>query len=69
VAWALAGIKLLQENPLGYGLLTLSFERLSKQKWENSLLGLTHSGWIDFSLGYGILGLLLFIGASFGVWG
>lgn len=68
VAWALAGIKLLQENPLGYGLLTLSFERLSKQKWENSLLGLTHSGWIDFSLGYGILGLLLFIGASFGVW-
>jgi hypothetical protein len=68
ITWALAGVELLKENPLGYGLLTLSFERLSKQKWENSLLSMTHSAWVDFGLGYGFIGIFLLISASIGAW-
>lgn len=68
ISWAIAGFQLLQENPMGYGLLTTSFDRLSKPKWENSNLGLTHSGWIDFGLGYGFMGLLILLSASFVAW-
>jgi hypothetical protein len=68
ISWALAGIELILENPLGYGLLTLSFDYLSKNKWPESQLGLTHSGWIDFSLGYGIVGLVLFLFSCLAAW-
>ena len=68
ITWALAGARLLKENPLGYGYLTLSFDHLSKAKWPGSHLGLTHSGWLDFSLGYGMIGGVLLLLASAGVW-
>lgn len=68
IAWATVGTRLLLENPQGYGLLTLSFDRLSKQKWPGSLLSMTHSGWIDFALGYGIPGVLLLICTSLLTW-
>jgi O-antigen ligase len=68
ITWFIAGIDLLKENPLGYGLLTTSFDKLSKQKWPDSLLGLTHSGWLDFSLGYGILGFFLMAYAFVRAW-
>jgi hypothetical protein len=68
IAWARAGTRLLLENPLGYGLLTLSFDKLSKQQWPGSHLSMTHSGWIDFALGYGIPGVLLLFCASLALW-
>lgn len=68
VSWALAGLKLAKENPLGYGLMTLSFDHLTKAKWPNSFMSQTHSAWLDFTLGYGIPGALLLIVALFLVW-
>lgn len=68
IAWATAGTKLLFENPQGYGLLTLSFDHLTKKKWPDSHLSMTHSGWIDFALGYGIPGLFLLFSASLICW-
>lgn len=65
VAWWHAGLKLLQENPWGYGLINHSFGALAIQKWTNfhkpdgKNRGATHSGWLDFALGFGIPGLLL----------
>ena len=65
VAWGHAGLKLLQENPWGYGLIHHSFGALAIQKWpdfrkpDGKNRGATHSGWLDFALGFGIPGLLL----------
>ena len=66
--WALAGLKLAKENPLGYGLMTLSFDHLTKAKWPNSFMSQTHSGWLDFTLGYGIPGLSLLAAALVLAW-
>ena len=66
--WLLAGIKLISENPLGYGLMTLSFDHLTKAKWPNSFMSQTHSAWLDFALGYGIPAVTLFSVALFLAW-
>ena len=62
-AWAKEGIKLIIENPLGYCLVERSFGHLAKEKWPDSLLHQSHSGWIDLTLGIGIPGLLLILSA------
>lgn len=67
VAWFIVGLRLLHENPFGYGLLTLSFDHLTKTKWPDSILSMTHSGFLDFALGYGYLGIGLLLISSFGV--
>jgi len=67
VAWGRAGLELLREHPLGYGLIHRSFGAPAVQKWSDShkpdgkTRGATPSGWLDFSLGFGILGLLLLL--------
>lgn len=64
-AWAMAGLRLISENPQGYGLIHHSFGALAIKKWtdfskpDGKTRGATHSGWIDFTLGLGIPGLLL----------
>jgi hypothetical protein len=58
-SWALIGGQLVVENPLGYGLLSLSFGELAKERWPESELSWSHSAWIDFTLGYGIPGFFL----------
>lgn len=58
-AWAIVGLRLLAENPLGYGLMSTSFNPLGKAKWPESDLSWTHSAWLDFALGYGLPGVLL----------
>ena len=68
IAWAIAGSRLLMEEPLGYGLMSVSFEALGKEKWPDSDLSWTHSAWLDFGLGYGIPGLLLLAGATCLAW-
>jgi hypothetical protein len=61
-AFATEGVKLLLENPLGYGLVDESFKYLTKANFPKgqdlTIVG-THSGWLDFSLGLGIPGLFL----------
>lgn len=65
VSWARAGLELLKDHPLGYGLINHSFGALAIQKWsdfhkpDGNNRGATHSGWLDFALGFGVPGLLL----------
>jgi hypothetical protein len=68
IAWAIIGTKLLAQNPLGYGLLSLSFGELSREKWPDAETSWSHSAWLDFALGYGIPGLLILLLATFLVW-
>lgn len=63
VSWAKVGIKLIEQNPLGYGLIERSFGRQAKVSWPDSLLHQSHSGWIDLTLGIGIPGAILLLGA------
>lgn len=65
VSWATAGLELLEEHPFGYGQINHSFGAMAIQKWgdfhkpDGNNRGATHSGWLDFGLGFGIPGLLL----------
>lgn len=64
-AWATAGIKLVGEHPLGYGLINHSFGALALEQWPDFYKPVgkyrhaSHSGWLDFTLGFGIPGLVL----------
>lgn len=61
-SWAVAGIQLIAKEPFGYGSINNSFQgMLSRQKIEHNVPGQTHSGWIDFALGFGIPGILIII--------
>ena len=67
VAWAVVGIDLIKQYPFGYGSVNRSFVgMLNHAKIEHQLHSQTHSGWIDFGLGYGIPGLIL-LGSAFGL--
>jgi len=59
LAWGKEGIKLIIQNPFGYGLIERSFGHLAKINWPDSNLHQSHSGWIDLTLGLGIPGFLL----------
>ncbi len=61
ISWAIAGSKLLIKYPNGYGLLSLSFDKISKKEWPGSILSMTHSGFLDFALGYGFIGIGLLL--------
>ena len=66
-AWFAAGVRLLSENPLGFGLIHHSFGWLASEKWldfyrpTGNLLGATHSAWLDMTLGIGLPGMLFII--------
>jgi hypothetical protein len=64
IAWAIVGSRLLIEEPLGYGLMSVSFADLGKERWPDSDLSWTHSAWLDFALGYGLPGLFLLASAA-----
>lgn len=59
ISWAIVGTRLLMQNPLGYGLLSLSFGGLGKQIWPNAQISWTHSAWLDFALSYGLPALIM----------
>lgn len=62
MAWATAGVHLILKEPLGYGSVNNSFKgMLNHQKIEHNVPGQTHSGWVDFALGFGIPGILIII--------
>ena len=67
-AWMHVALRLVNENPLGYGLVERSFGYLSQKRWPNSTLTQSHSGWLDFTLGLGIPGTLLLLGAGILTW-
>lgn len=66
MAWGKIGLSLFPDNLLGYGLIEESFGGLTKQKWPESYLRQSHSGWLDFTLGMGIPGLVMVWAAMLG---
>lgn len=73
-AWFTAGMRLLIENPMGYGLTHHSFGTLALAKWpdfykpQGNLKGATHSGWLDLALGVGIPGVAIIILCLLACW-
>ena len=60
VAWATAGLGLIWQYPMGYGVIKNSFAGLLDASGiQHGSLGQTHSGWIDFGLAFGIPGLFI----------
>jgi hypothetical protein len=53
------GVRLIEQHPLGAGFTWLPYGFYMKQLYPNSQSDHTHSGWVDFTLGVGIPGLLL----------
>lgn len=69
IAWAKAAIGLIKDHPWGYGDFDLSFHHLGVRHWpEATCLHQSHSAWLDFALGYGILGVLLLLSATLSAW-
>lgn len=63
-AWAQVAIDFIAERPQGYGLVLESFRHIGKEKWPESNLLQSHSGWLDLALGIGIPGVVLIIFAA-----
>lgn len=60
VAWATMGMRLVAHYPYGYGSVNRSFVgMLNHAGVTHQLESQTHSGWIDFGLGYGVPGLAI----------
>ena len=63
-AWAQVAIHFIIERPQGYGLVLESFRHIAKEKWPDSNLLQSHSGWLDLTMGIGIPGVLLILFAA-----
>jgi hypothetical protein len=68
VSWFIAGVDFVIDRPMGYGLLSLSFGELGKERWPEAKMSWSHSAWLDFTLGYGVPGLALFFVAFLLSW-
>jgi hypothetical protein len=62
-AWAAAGVRTIQENPLGYGLLEHSLGKMIQKSYPEAVIRSSHSAWVDFGLAFGIPGLALVLSA------
>lgn len=64
IAWIFAGSRLVFNNPVGVGALYHPFEKsLILEYPAEKIQGIpksTHSGWVDFGLAYGIIGVFCF---------
>ena len=63
ISWFMYGMELIPRHPLGYGLLQSSFGRLVKLDYPDSKMHQSHSGWVDLTLGLGLSGVGLILGA------
>jgi hypothetical protein len=63
VSWFVNGVELIPRYPQGYGLLHRSFGRLVKIDYPDSKMHQSHSGWLDLTLGIGVPGVALILGA------
>lgn len=62
VAWAVVGVRLIEQHPLGTGVLYIPFNKLLQIDYPGATPYATHSGWIDLTLSLGIPALLLMWG-------
>jgi len=63
VSWFVHGVGLIPRYPEGYGLLQSSFGHLVKIDYPDSKMHQSHSGWLDLTLGIGVPGVTLILGA------
>jgi hypothetical protein len=59
--WSIAAVRMILESPEGYGLVWKSFGYMGKERWPDSVLTQSHSGWLDLILGIGAPGVLLLL--------
>ena len=67
VSWFLKGVELIKEYPLGNGISHKAFGYYMREEFPGSMAPMTHSAWVDFTLGMGLPGLLLAWTAIFAV--
>ncbi len=58
-AWLVIASRLMGHYPLGYGLIYNSFRYMAKFEYPNSDLILSHSGWLNLGLFFGVPGISL----------
>jgi len=68
IAWLTAALRLIRQNPQGFGLVERSFGRLGKKVWPDAKLHQSHSAWLDFTLGLGVPGIVLLLGSGILAW-
>ncbi|WP_216197103.1 O-antigen ligase family protein [Polynucleobacter sp. UK-Mo-2m-Kol15] len=59
VSWFIKGTRLVRENPLGNGVSHMAFGYYMRAQYPQSSVQMTHSAWVDFTLGLGLPGLIL----------
>lgn len=63
------GIEIIVNNPLGAGFTFLPYGYYLKNEYPNARADHTHSGWIDYTLGVGVPGIILMLVAiSYGLY-
>lgn len=63
-AWARKSLDFLFDHPMGAGFGHDAFGRAMAREYGFSGLGSSHSGWLDFALGTGFIGLMLLLAVS-----
>lgn len=66
VSWFREGLVFLKDHPFGLGYTGNAFSYYMRDKYPGSQSTKTHSGWLDFGLGAGVVGVL-FIWLAMGV--
>lgn len=61
ISWIRAGLRLISEHPMGVGYGRNAFGHALQQHYGKGA-GHSHSGWIDWTVGTGLPGLVLFLG-------
>lgn len=61
ISWIRAGLRLIHENPLGVGYGRNAFGHALQQHYGKGA-GHSHSGWIDWTVGTGLPGMVLLLG-------
>lgn len=63
VAWMIVAVRTIDKYPLGYGLVHNAFRHLVKIDYPKSDLTISHSGWLDLGLSFGVIGATLALGS------
>jgi O-antigen ligase len=63
-AWASQAVSFIAEHPLGIGFGHDAFGRAVAMKYGHAGMGSSHSGWLDFALGTGLVGLALLLATA-----
>ncbi|MES1981394.1 MAG: O-antigen ligase family protein [Pseudomonadota bacterium] len=65
IAFAVAGLEMVLQHPLGYGITRHAFENLVKIEHPDADIANSHNGYIDFVASVGFPGLILLLGGVF----